>query len=157
MLKFIAGAALFVVLASFPTVPFAQAADVTQCKSITVKSLMVDAKNDEWTTAQTKAQPGDLIIIMADGEAILGNWLGKVGPAGFADNKANPAGRLEMKVGTGTVLVVGARWVGEVDVAGALKFRINDTTRGDNAGGYRVTLMVVPRAAIPPPVVVEAD
>lgn len=156
MSRFAAAAAL-VVLASLPAAAAAQSAEVAQCKAMSVRTLLVDAKNDEWTSAQLKAQPGDMIIVIAEGEALLGSWLGKVGPAGFADNKANPAGRLEMKIGTGTVVVVGARWVGEMDAGGALKFRINDTTRGDNAGGYRVTLMAIPRAAIPPTVVVEAE
>jgi hypothetical protein len=79
--------------------------------------------------------------------------LGQVTPRG------NPGGvgRLDMKVGTGTVVPVGDRWVGSLRDPGTIRFRINAERYQDNAGAYRVNVIVVPAGALPPTVKIDAE
>jgi hypothetical protein len=147
---------LVAVLSALAGVPFAAGAEppaAAPCSSIAFHTVAVDSRNDEWTSAQIKVQVGDLVIVMAQGEAVIGAWFGKVGPNGHP----NGPGRLEMKIGTGNVATVGEKWVGEVEVAGAVKFRIHDTDRKDDTGGYGVGIIVIPKGAVPPPKQIEAE
>jgi hypothetical protein len=130
------------------------AAPAEVCSSITNEVVSVDVRNDEWTPATIKLKPGDLVIIRAGGLVkIAHTLLGEVTPRG------NPggAGRLDMKVGSGTVVPVGDRWVGSLLDPGTIKFRINAERYQDNAGAYRVNVIVVPAGTLPPSVKIESE
>jgi hypothetical protein len=124
------------------------------CSSITNELLAVDVRSNEWTAAKIQAKPGDLIIVRAGGTVrIAHTLLGEVTPRG------NPGGlgRLDMKVGTGTVVPVGDRWVGALRDPGTLRFRINAERYQDNSGAYRVNVIVVPAGALPAAAKVEPE
>jgi hypothetical protein len=124
------------------------------CSSITNEIVSVDVRNDDWTPATIKLKDGDLVIIQAAGLVkIAHTLLGQVTPRG------NPGGvgRLDMKVGTGTVVPVGDRWVGSLRDPGTIRFRINAERYQDNAGAYRVNVIVVPAGALPPTVKIDAE
>jgi len=124
------------------------------CSAITNEVVTVDVRNDEWTPAAIKAKPGDLIIVRATGLVkIAHTLLGEVPPRG------NPGGvgRLDMKVGTGTVVPVGDRWVGALHDPGTIRFRINAERYQDNAGTYRVNVVVVPAGTLPASVKIDAE
>ena len=124
------------------------------CSSITHEEITVDGRNDEWTSAQVKVQPRDVILVFAHGKVKVGAWTGEVTPKGAP---GNGNGRLEMKVGTGTVVTVGDRWVGAFREPGVVKFRVYDTAYRDNSGAFRVNLIIIPADAFPPAVKVETD
>jgi len=128
------------------------------CSSITNEVVTVDGRNDEWTGAALKVQPGDVIMVLAGGTVrFTGLVRSEVTPKGALGG----TGRLEMKVGTGTVVPVGDRWVGAFREPGAVKFRIkgeaNNDTHAAMSGSYTVRLIVVPASTLPPAVKVEAE
>jgi hypothetical protein len=131
----------------------ALSAQAQVCNSITHEQITIDGRNDEWTSAQVKTQPGDVILVFAHGKVKVGAFTGEVTPRGAN----NGLGRLEMKVGTGTVVAVGERWVGAFREQGTVKFRVYDTKYSDNSGSFRVHLIIIPATAFPPAVKVETD
>lgn len=131
----------------------ATAAQAQVCPGIVHEEITVDGRNDEWTSAQVKVNPSDLVIVFAHGKVRVGAWTGEVSPAGAP----NGLGRLEMKVGTGTVTAVGERWVGAFSQAGAVKFKVHDTKYGDNAGTFQVHLVIIPGNAFPPAIKIEPE
>jgi hypothetical protein len=123
------------------------------CNNIGHQELEVDGRNDEWTNAEVKVQPGDIVLVFARGKVKLGGWMGEVGPNG----QNNGLGRLHIKVGTGTVVPIGERWVGTFREGGTVKFKIHDTNYQDNEGKFLVHLLILPRSALPPAVHVDSD
>jgi hypothetical protein len=119
------------------------------------KVVKVNGRNDEWTSADVKVQPGDLIIVLASGKVKVGNWTGEVEADGVNGGSGAPSGsnlgRLQMKVGTGTMFFVGKRWFGGVPDPGHLKLRVYDTKYDDNSGSYEVYVLVIPKGVVPQP------
>ena len=76
---------------------------------------------------------------------------GKKGGAGY--------GEVEMKVGSGSVVSTGTRWVGAFneDPPAPVKFRVWDIDYRDNQGEYQLFIMVIPSAVVPDPKKVESD
>jgi hypothetical protein len=131
----------------------AATAQAQACPGIVHEEITVDARNDEWTPAQVKAGTNDLVIVFASGMAKIDPKKDAHGPNGRGDG----FGRLEMKIGTGTVVPVGDRWVGAFAQTGAIKFRLHDTKFTDNSGEYRVHLIVIPAKAFPPAIKINTD
>ncbi len=136
----------------------ARAEEACTC-GILHKTVQVSGRNDEWTTADLKIKPGDRVLVVASGQVLVGSFTGRVDAdgAGAPHNNTSALGRLEMKVGTGTVVSVGKRWFGGVNEPGSVKFRVHDTDYGDNGGAYDVDVIVIPPTAIPEPLKVAAD
>src|SRR6266568_164182 len=119
------------------------------CTAIANKVVKVNARNDEWTSADVKVQPGDLVIVSAKGKVRVGpakdcDADGLVGPdfsQQMGGTKFTNIGRLQMKVGTGTVALIGKSWFGGVPDPGHLKFRVYDTKYDDNAGSFEVYVL----------------
>jgi hypothetical protein len=130
-------------------------AEARVCSEILHEEITVDGRNDEWTSAQVKIGPRDLVLVFAEGQVKVGGWTGEVGPGGAPGVEG--IGRLEMKVGTGTVVPVGARWVGAFQEGGTIKFRVHDTKYGDNSGSFSIHLIIVPAGVLPPAVKVQPD
>ena len=131
------------------------AAHAEVCSNITNEVVTVDARNDEWSTAALKVKPGDLIMVLAGGKVTLPHSI--LPHEVSAKGAPNGVGGLEMKVGTGTVIPVGERWVGAFREAGTIKFRVTADRRSDVAGGYSVRVVLIPAGTLPPTVKVDAD
>ncbi len=151
------------VLASVPTAQ----AQSSVCKEIVSKVVKVSARNDEWTSADVKVQPGDLIIVSAKGEVHTGpsprevcdadGLVGNDFSQQFPGRKLTNIGRLQMKVGTGTVFFVGKSWLGGVPDPGHLKLRVNDAKYDDNSGSFDVYVLVIPKGVLPQPTRASAE
>ena len=113
----------------------------------------MDSRNDEWTAAEIKAHPGDLILVIATGKVKTPHVMFKEVTAKGAPNGV---GQLQMKIGTGTVIPVGDRWVGALLDPGALKFRI-ESNGPKMIGSYAVRVVVIPAGSLPPAVKVDAE
>jgi hypothetical protein len=146
---FMVGAAMLAI----PAATFAQP-HATKCNSIETRQVKLDAKNDEWVSADLKLKPNDLVIIFVKGEAVVGKRVGSVNAAG---SPGDGYGKVEMKVGTGTVIPTGAKYVGGVSDGGTVKFRVWDTQYQDNSGGFEAFIIVIPPGVIPEPKLVQAD
>lgn len=132
-------------------------AEMGSC-GIVHKALQVSGRNDEWTAADVKIKPGDRVLVVASGKVKVGGFLGAVSADGNgAPHNNDGPGRLEMKVGTGTVISVGKRWFGDAEEAGAVKFRVRDSDYSDNGGAFDVEIIVIPPSAIPQAIKVAAD
>jgi len=143
---------LLLAAAALWSVSFAGRAQV--CSSINNEVVSVDVRNDEWTAAKIKANPGDLIIVRAGGLVkIAHTLLGEVGPRGAP----NGSGRLDMKIGAKTVVPIADRWVGALREPGAFQFRVNAERYKDNSGAYRVNVIVIPAGALPAAVKVDEE
>jgi hypothetical protein len=140
-------------LAALAAAGIATTAHAQVCPGIIHEEITVDGRNDEWTSAEVKVNPGDMVLVFARGKVKVGNFLGAVGPTGAKSGE----GRLEMKVGTGNVLTVGERWVGAFARTGAVKFKVYDTNYRDNEGSFRVHLVIIPAGAFPPAIKIEPD
>jgi hypothetical protein len=140
-------------LAALVAAGAATVAQAQVCPGIVHEEIAVDGRNDEWTSAQVKVTPGDLVLVFARGKVKVGNFLGAVGPKGANSGE----GRLEMKVGTGTVTTVGERWVGAFRQTGSVKFKVYDTNYRDNEGSFHVHLVIIPAGAFPPAIKIEPD
>ena len=145
--------ALFAMILLFGLTALARA---EVCSDITHAVLTVDARNDEWASAQIKVKKGDLVLVFAKGSAdahmVNGN---NVTPDGMG---LTHNGRLQMKLGTGQIASTGSRWVGMAPEPGGIKFRVEvDRNRENWSGSYKVRVIVVPGSALPPEVKVESD
>ena len=136
------------------------AARAEVCAGITNETISVDIRRDEWTPATVRIRPGDIVIVRASGVVKLAHTLlGEIGPKGTA----NGSGRLDMKVfteskvDTAPVVPIGDRWVGSFREPVTVRFRVNSERYADNSGAYRVSLIVIPAAALPPAAKLEAD
>jgi hypothetical protein len=134
----------------------ARAADGRTC-GIVHKTVAVSGRNDEWTSADIKISPGDRVLVVAAGKVKVGAFIGEVNADGNNPANTNSLGRLDMKVGTGTVIPVGKRWFGGSDEPGTVKFRVHDTSYTDNGGAFEVDVIVIPPNAIPEPIKVAAQ
>ncbi len=126
------------------------------CPNISNRELTVDASSQEWTTAPTQVSEGDLLLVFATGRARVAHaMMNDLSPNGAP----NGAGRLEMQVGTGTVVSTGERWVGAFRESGAVKFRVANKGHKyqDFSGSYRVRLIVIPAVALPPTMKVDME
>ena len=136
------------------------AARAEVCSGITNETVSVDIRRDDWTPATIRIRPGDIVIVRASGVVKLAHTLlGEIGPKGIA----NGSGRLDMKVfteskaDTAPVVPVGDRWVGSFREPVTVRFRVNSERYQENSGAYRVSLIVIPAAALPPAAKLEAD
>jgi hypothetical protein len=129
-----------------------------KCDAIQSRKLTLDARNDEWVSTGLHVQRGDLVLVFAAGQVTVGAFTGKVDAEGAGKKDGPGYGRVEMKVGTGTVVKTGKRWVGTFDEDSAsVKLRVWDTDYHDNKGQYAVVVLVIPSGAIPEPTEVKAD
>jgi hypothetical protein len=141
-------------LAAAIVLGFASLAEAEVCNGITHEELTVGGRNDEWTSAQAKVEPGDVILVFARGKVKVGAWTGEVTAKGASNSGL---GRLEMKVGSGTVVTVGDRWVGAFCESGTLKFRVYDTRYRDNSGSFKVHLVIIQASVLPLAVKVDVE
>lgn len=138
------------------TIPLAASAEPAggKCNSITTRLVKLDGKNDEWVSADLKLKPGDLVVVFVGGQVVIGRHLGAVDASG---SRGDGYGKVEMKVGPGTVLATGTRYTATFQEGGSVKFRVWDTEYKDNSGAFEVVLIVIPGAAIPEPTLVAAE
>jgi hypothetical protein len=151
-------AVVLLAAAALGAAPHAARAEV--CSGITNETVTVDIRKDDWTAAAVRIRPGDIVIVHASGVVKLAHTLlGEIGPKGTA----NGSGRLDMKVfteskvDTAPVVPVGDRWVGSFREPVTVRFRVNSERFQENAGAYKVSVIVVPAGALPPAVKFEAD
>ncbi len=143
----------FLVAVAVMSAPLATTAQGT-CKAITTRRLALDSRNDEWTSANLRVNPGDIVLLFAKGTVKVGNFTGRVDASG---SKPEGWGKVQMKVGTGEVLTTGPQWMRIMDQEGSVKFRVSDRDYRDNEGAFDLTVVVIPQAVIPEPQVVQAD
>jgi hypothetical protein len=62
-----------------------------------------------------------------------------------------------MKIGTGTIVSVGERWVGAFREPGSTKFRIANVSYERAEGKYDVLVILIPAGTLPPAAKVEAE
>lgn len=117
------------------------------------RKLMVAAINDDWTRTGLVLEPGQLVVIMAQGKAKVRPYGDGVGPQGLD----NGAGRLEGKVGQAPPFLVGTSIAFYAKEEGPLKLRIKDSRYDDNVGGYEIDILVLKPVAIPAATTVPAD
>jgi len=130
-------------LCSASAAPPAEACTGIRHEIITVK---VKASREDWTSAELRIRPNDVILVYAGGRLTIGGDAGRtVSAKGLADG----LGALEMKVGTGTVVPAGTRWFGSFRDYGTLKFRIAAGQRAELAGSYKVNLVVIAAESFP--------
>lgn len=125
-----------------------------KCDAIETRRVKLDAKNDEWVSAELKLKPDDLVVLFVKGEAVVGKHLGAVDASG---SRGDGYGKVEMKVGTGTVIATGPKYVGGITEGGTVKFRVWDTQYQDNSGGFEVYVIVIPFGVVPEPRLVQAE
>jgi len=131
-------------------------ASAQECKDIVSRVVKLDGRNDEWVSADLKVKPSDLVVVFVGGQVEVGKVTGKVTAAG---DSGTGYGKVEMKIGTGTVVTVGTRYTAVADdsLSGTVKFRVWDTNYRDNSGEYSAVIVVIPDSAIPEPKQVAAD
>jgi hypothetical protein len=105
--------------------------------------LSIIGKNDEWAGSGLHVDREDVILVRASGKIALGGWGGSATP----DTSGN--GGLDMKVGRSFTTRAGARFFWVASEAGEVKFRVRDSKYSDNAGGYDVDVVIVPKEAVP--------
>lgn len=120
---------------------------------ITRNTITVAAANDEWTSTTIKVEAGDILLIHATGEIVVGNYLGKT----TADGTNNGIGRLQLKIGQTDVIPVGSVRYVPVTEAGTAKLRVDDTNYRDNSGEFSVEVIHIPAAIIPEATPITAD
>jgi hypothetical protein len=146
----------FASLVSAAPLPAAAQAQATvgKCNAIETRQVKLDGKNDEWVAADLKVKPEDFVLVFAKGEVVVGKHLGGVNANG---SRGDGYGKVEMKIGTGTVIATGTKFVGGIEEGGTVKFRVWDTDHRDNAGGFDVFVIVIPSSVIPDPTIVAAE
>lgn len=128
------------------------AAAADTCAKGEAKTITVKGKNDEWTDSGLKIEAGDLVVVKAEGEVLIGSWAGKVNANG-QNNHVDGLGRLTMKVGETGLERIGKRGFveGDGELVGAIKFKVHDKKYEDNDGAFTVTVTRIPACAIPKP------
>lgn len=130
------------------------AAQGEACTGIRHELLTVRADRGEWTSAELRIKPNDVILVSAAGKVKLGHDGSRtVGAKGLPDG----TGLLEMKVGTGTVVPAGSHWFGSFPDYGTLKFRVAASHRDEVAGAYQVNLVVIAAESLPETVTLDAQ
>ena len=119
------------------------------------RKLKVAAINDDWTRTGIVLEPGQLVVIIAEGTVKLRtvNDGGGVGPQGMD----NGSGRLEGKIGGATPFLVGSSIAFYAKEPGMLKLRIKDKRYDDSMGGFDVKVLVMKPSEIPPATDVPAE
>jgi type 1 fimbria pilin len=112
--------------------------------------VTVAGANDEWTPTTLSVNAGDILLITAEGRVRLGQYAGEVGPNG-ADQGL---GALQLKIGVGAAVRVGARSYLTVEQSGQVKLKVNDTRYDDNTGSFTVHVIVIPAELVPPAIIV---
>jgi len=119
------------------------------------RKLMVAAINDDWARTGIVLEPGQLVVIIAEGTVKLRtvNEGAGVGPQGMD----NGSGRLEGKIGGAAPFFIGSSIAFYAKDSGMLKLRIKDKRYDDNMGGFNVKVLVMKPSEIPPATDVPAD
>lgn len=119
------------------------------------RKLMVAAINDDWARTGIVVEPGQLVVIIAEGKVKLRtiNEGDGVGPQGMD----NGSGRLEGKIGGASPFFVGSSIAFYAKDSGMLKLRIKDKRYDDNMGGFNVKVLVMKPSEIPPATDVPAE
>jgi len=124
------------------------------CPGIRHEIVTVRAERDDWTSAQLRVRPNDVILVYAGGRLGVGKEPGRtVSAKGLADG----SGALEMKVGTGTVVPAGTRWFGSFRDYGTLKFRVAASHRDELSGSYTVNLVVIAAESFPEALTLDGE
>lgn len=147
------GAALLVTTLA-TSVQSAAPAPAGACPGLHHEIITVKAERDDWTSAELRIRPNDLILVSAAGRLTIGNDTARTVSA---KGLPNGLGALEMKVGKGTVVPAGTHWFGSFPDYGTLKFRVAADHRGTLAGSYKVNLMVIDAESLPETVTIETD
>ena len=132
-----------------PNTPPAEA-----CSGLHHEIVTVKAERDDWTSAELRVRPNDVILVYVGGRLTLGGDSSRtISAKGMPDG----LGSLEMKVGTGTVVPVGTHWFGSFRDYGTLKFRIAAAHRGDLKGSYKVNLVLIDSEALPETITIDGE
>ena len=111
----------------------------------------VEAANDEWVSSGIEVSAGDIVLIRASGEAVVQGK--RTGPLGITCVNGNTVtleadGALAAKIGTSTVVRVGASWILTATASGPLKFRVRSGSKYEgNTGSYSVRATLLKGAA----------
>jgi hypothetical protein len=120
--------------------------------------VQVAAVNDEWTGTGVKVVPGDLVTVFASGNVKVGQMTGSVDADGINTNGTQTGvAVLQGKVGAAQIFNVGKRYAFTISEPGTFKLRLKDSRYDDNGGAFTVTIILVPAALIPAPVVYTGD
>lgn len=124
--------------------------------AIVHKQVTVSGKNDEWTSVDLKVAKGDILLIKAEGQVVVGSWTGAVDADGAPGDNY---GRLVMKVGSesGNIGVGKKAYYVADESTGSVKVKVYDTKYGDNSGSFTVTVIKIPAGAVPPAEAVKID
>jgi len=119
------------------------------------RKLKVAAIDDDWTRTGIVLEPGQLVVIIAEGTVKLRSYNDSqsIGPTGMD----NGSGRLEGKIGGAMPFVVGSSIAFYAKDSGMLKLRIKDKRYDDNMGGFDVKVLVMRPSEIPPATDVPAE
>ena len=118
------------------------------------RKLKVASINDDWTRTGIVLEPGQLVVIIAEGTVKLRSTGDeRVGPQGMD----NGSGRLEGKIGGAIPFFVGSSIAFYAKEGGMLKLRIKDKRYDDNMGGFDVKVLVMKPSEIPPATDVPAN
>jgi len=117
-------------------------------RDLAAKKVTVAATNDEWTRTGVEAKHGDVVLIVANGQVKVGEFLGSTGPKGV---DPTGEGALEAKVGTGAAFKVGNKDFVIIDEPGMVKLRVRDSKYTDNAGAFKVLVLLIPAERLPVP------
>lgn len=120
---------------------------------ISKNTINIAGANDEWTSTSLKVEPGDILLVRASGQIVVGSYLGRTGP----DGTNNGIGLLQLKIGAATVINVGSMRYVPITEAGTAKLRVQDTNYRDNSGEFAVEVIRIPAAMIPEATPVVAD
>ena len=132
-----------------PATPPAEA-----CSGIHHEIVTVKAERNDWTSAELRIRPNDVILVSVGGRlTVIGDSTRTVSAKGMP----NGTGSLEMRVGTGTIVPVGTHWFGSFPDYGTLKFRIAAAHRNELAGNYKVNLMVIESEALPETITLDGE
>jgi hypothetical protein len=124
------------------------------CSGLHHEIITVKADREDWTSAELRIRPNDVILVYAGGRLVIG---GDSSRTVSAKGLPNGSGALEMKVGTGTVVPAGTRWFGSFRDYGTLKFRIAAPHRADLTGSYKVNLVVIDAEAFPEALTLDGE
>jgi hypothetical protein len=130
------------------------------CAGVRHLQIVVSASSGAWLDAGIVAAPGDLIVVTAEGriEVVVGDLSpaaarpyltsASVDANGVGGSRSDD-GTLEMMVGTGPVVAMGARGFAFAPDSGSVKLRVRARHPDRNRGSFRVGIVHVPARLIP--------
>jgi hypothetical protein len=121
------------------------------------RKLKVAAINDDWTRTGIFLDPGQLVVIIAEGTVKLRSYRDGEGESVGPQGLDNGSGRLEGKIGGAMPFVVGTSIAFYAKEPGMLKLRMKDKRYDDNIGGFDVKVLVMKPSQIPPATDVPAE